>query len=177
MRKNEMRRWERSERWESIFRAGCGRKPLSVQLIFLVTIDLHSTWPRGNPQRRPAPAPHAGGHRNRLEGLAASGKKQDDVLGAMGIDFFDLVVVGCGLVCRRRLGSTFSSLAGPSGEARGARPLEEPTERRAHVGGDWNRPFWTWPWAAGSCVRVWRGACGALARRRNPLKGRTVQYF
>ena len=120
MRKNEMRRWERSERWESIFRAGCGRKPLSVQLIFLVTIDLHSTWPRGNPQRRPAPAPHAGGHRNRLEGLAASGKKQDDVLGAMGIDFFDLVVVGCGLVCRRRLGSTFSSLAGPSGEARGA---------------------------------------------------------
>lgn len=57
-KKNEMRRWE------SIFRAGCGRKPSSVQFIFPVTIDFYSTWPRGNSQRRPAPAPRTRGHWN-----------------------------------------------------------------------------------------------------------------
>lgn len=110
-----------------IFRAGCGRKTLCAQSVFPATIDFYSTWPWGNSQWRPAPAPPTWGGRNRPYFRLGHGRKQlrarldifrlgrggrrARVPEATGIDLFR--------VWRGRRG----------GSLQRSRPLKEPAER------------------------------------------------
>lgn len=158
-----------------IFRAGRGRKTLCAQSVFPATIDFYSTWPWGNSQWRPAPAPPTWGGRNRPYFRLGHGRKQ---LRARLDIFFDLAVVGgrrarvpeaTGVdlfrVWRGRRGGSLQC----------SRPLKEPAERGGRTSEATGIDLFDL--AVGRRRRdAQRNGLGD-ARRMSPLKGRTARCF